>query len=180
MQFQKQQIDLSSFPRQTIQYHGNPSLFPYQECCRSWSWMVLWRPTRPSRTNTQNRCPFHHRGLECKIMKSKDTWSNRQVWPRSTKWSRAKTNKVLPRETGHSKCLLPKIQEMTLHMDITRWSIWNQTDFSLCSWRWRSSIQSSKTRAGANFVSDHELLIAKFRLKLKKVGKTTRPFRRVC
>ena len=42
---------------------------------------------------------------------------------------------------------------------------------------WRSSIQSAKTRQGADCGSDHELLIAKFRLKLKKVGKTTRPFR---
>ena len=43
--------------------------------------------------------------------------------------------------------------------------------------RWRSSIQSAKTRPGADCGSDHELLIAKFRLKLKIVGKTTRPFR---
>ena len=43
--------------------------------------------------------------------------------------------------------------------------------------RWRSSILSAKTRPGADCGSDHELLIAKFRLKLKKVGKTTRPFR---
>ena len=43
--------------------------------------------------------------------------------------------------------------------------------------RWRSSIQSTKTRPGADCGSDHELLIAKFRLKLKKVEKTTRPFR---
>ena len=54
---------------------------------------------------------------------------------------------------------------------------WNQTDYILCSQRWRSSIQSAKTRLGADCGSDHELLIAKFRLKLKKVGKTTRPFR---
>ena len=53
----------------------------------------------------------------------------------------------------------------------------NQTDYILCSQRWRSSIQSAKTRLGADCGSDHELLIAKFRLKLKKVGKTTRPFR---
>ena len=52
-----------------------------------------------------------------------------------------------------------------------------QTDYILCSQRWRSSIQSAKTRPGADCGSDHELLIAKFRLKLKKVGKTTRPFR---
>ena len=53
----------------------------------------------------------------------------------------------------------------------------NQIDYILCSQRWRSSIQSAKTRLGADCGSDHELLITKFRLKLKKVGKTTRPFR---
>ena len=42
---------------------------------------------------------------------------------------------------------------------------------------WRSSIQSAKTRPGADCGSDHEILIAKFRFKLKKVGETTRPFR---
>ena len=51
------------------------------------------------------------------------------------------------------------------------------TDYILCSQRWRTSIHSAKTRAGADCGSDHELLIVKFRLKLKKVGKTTRPFR---
>ena len=53
----------------------------------------------------------------------------------------------------------------------------NQIDYILCSQRWRSSTQSAKTRLEADCGSDHELLIAKFRLKLKKVGKTTRPFR---
>ena len=53
----------------------------------------------------------------------------------------------------------------------------NQIDYILCSQRWRSSIQSAKTKPGADCGSDHERLIAKFRLKLKKVGKTTRPFR---
>ena len=53
----------------------------------------------------------------------------------------------------------------------------NQIDYTLCSQRWRSSIQSAKTRLGADCGSDDELLISKFRLKLKKVGKTTRPFR---
>ena len=53
----------------------------------------------------------------------------------------------------------------------------NKIDYILCSQRWRSSIQSAKARPGADCGSDHELLIAKFRLKLKKVGKTTRSFR---
>ena len=54
---------------------------------------------------------------------------------------------------------------------------WNQIDYILCSRRWRNSILSAKTRPGADCGSDHEFLIAKFRLKWKKVGKTTRPFR---
>ena len=54
---------------------------------------------------------------------------------------------------------------------------WNQIDYILCSQRWRSSIQSAKARLGADCGSSHELLIAKFRLKLKKVGKTTWPFK---
>ena len=53
----------------------------------------------------------------------------------------------------------------------------NQIDYILCSQRWRSSIQSTKTRPGADCGSDHKLLIAKFRLTLKKVGKTTRSCR---
>ena len=53
----------------------------------------------------------------------------------------------------------------------------NQINYILCSQRWRNTIQSAKTRPGADCGSDHQLLIAKFRLKLKKVGKTTRSFR---
>ena len=54
---------------------------------------------------------------------------------------------------------------------------WNQIDYILCRRRWRSSIHSAKTRPGTDCGSDHELFITKVRLKLKKVGKTTRPFR---
>ena len=53
----------------------------------------------------------------------------------------------------------------------------NQIDYILCSQRWRSSLQSAKTRPGADCGSDHEFLITKFQLKLKKVGKTARSFR---
>ena len=57
------------------------------------------------------------------LLPLRHTWRNRQVWPWSTEWSMAKTNRVLPRErTGHSKHPLPTTQEKTLHMDITRWS----------------------------------------------------------
>ena len=120
MQSQKWQNDLHSSLRQTIQYHNNPSLCPNQKC---WSWVVLWRPRRPSRTTTQKTCPFYYRGLECKSRKSGNTWSNRQIWPWNAEWSKAKTNRVSPGErTGHSKHPLPATQEKTLHMDITRWS----------------------------------------------------------
>ena len=47
----------------------------------------------------------------------------------------------------------------------------NQIDYILCSQRWRSSIQSAKTSPGVDCGTDHEFVIAKFRLKLRKVGK---------
>ena len=62
-------------------------------------------------------------------------------------------------------------------MDITRWSILKSNSLYPFRQKWGSSIQSAKTRPGAECGSDHELLIAQFRLKLKKVEKTTRPFR---
>ena len=62
-------------------------------------------------------------------------------------------------------------------MDIIDVQHQNQINYILCSQRWGCSIQSAKTRPGADCGSDHELLIAKFRLKLKKGGKTARPFR---
>ena len=66
---------------------------------------------------------FHHRELECKSRKSRNTWNNKQIWPWSTEWNRAKANRVLPRErTGHSKHPRPTTQEKTLQMDTTRWS----------------------------------------------------------
>ena len=92
--------------------------------------------------------------------------------------NRAKANRVLPR-----KCRI--IANTLFQQHKRRLYAWtspdgqyqNQTDYILCSQSWKSSIQSAKTRLGADCGSDHELLIAKFRLKLKKVGKNTRPFR---
>ena len=140
--------------------------------------MVLWRPIRPSRTNTWKRCPFHYRGLACKSRKSRDTWSNRQICPWSTEWSRTKANRVLPRErTGHSKHPPQQHKRRLYTWTSPDGQYQNQTDYIICSQRWRSSIESTKIRLGADCGSDHELLIAKFRFKLKKVGKTTRPLR---
>ena len=139
--------------------------------------MVLWRPTRSLRTNTQKRCLFHYRGLECKSRKSENTWSNRKIWL------------GVQNETGHRLTEFSKQNELVrantlFQQHKRRLYTWtspdgqhrNQIDDILCSQRWRSSIQSAKTRQGADCGSDHEL-IAKFRLILKKVGKTTRSFR---
>ena len=187
--------------------------------------MVLWWPTRPSRTNTEKWCPFHYRDWNAKLRSQEITWSevkslsrvwlfatpwtvayqasqatvhgvfqarvlewvaisfsrdtrsNRQVWHWSTKWSRTMAN-----EFCQEKALVIAYTLFQQHKrQLYPWTspdsqYWNQSDYILCSQRWRSSIQSVKTRLGADCGSDHELLIAKFRLKLKKVGKITRPF----
>ena len=71
--------------------------------------------------------------------------------------------------TDHNKHPLLTTQEMTLTSPDGQY--WNQIDYILWSQRWRIAIQSGKTRLGADCGSDHEL-IAKFRLKLKKYGKS--------
>ena len=127
---------------------------------------------------TKNSWPFHYRGMECKSRKSRDTGSNRKIWPWSTKWIRAKANKVLPRErTGHSKHVFQPHKRRLYTWTSPDGQYQNQTDYILYSQRWRNSIQSARIRPGADCDLDHEHLIAKFRLKLKKVGITTRLFR---
>ena len=81
MQSQKQQSGLCSFSRQTIQYNDNPSLCPTsnaEEAEVEWCYedlQDLLELTPPK------KCPFHFRGIECKSRKSRDTWSNSQIWP---------------------------------------------------------------------------------------------------
>ena len=138
--------------------------------------MVLWRYTKLSRSKTKKRCPFHHKALECKSRKSRDTWSKRQVWPWSTEWSRAKLTEFCQEKTLVIANTLFQQDRRSLYS----WTLavnTGQIAYILCSWRWRSCIQSAKTRPRADCGSDHEHLIAKFRLKLKKVWETTRPFR---
>ena len=101
-----------------------------------------------------------------------------QIWSWSTEWSRAKANRVYPREhTHHSKHPLPTIRKKTLNMDITRWSTWKSDWLYSLKPKMEKLYIVSKTRPEADYGSDHELLIAKFRHKLKKLRKTTRPFR---
>ena len=67
------------------------------------------------------RCPIHYRGLEWKSRKSRNTWSNREIWPWSTEWSRAKVIEFC--QENALFIANTTTQEKTLHMDITRWSI---------------------------------------------------------
>ena len=133
--------------RQAIQYHSKPSICPNHYYQRSWSWMVLWRSTRPFRTRTQKRCPFHHRGLECKSRKPRDTWSDRQIWPWSTKLSRTKSNSVLQ----ENALVIANTLFQPHKRQLSTWTsldgqYWNQIDYILYSWRWRSSIQSANKK----------------------------------
>ena len=163
-----------------LSYPGSPASMwiirpSLMRCWRSWT--VQWRPTRPARTNTEKRCPFHYRGLECKSRKLRNTWSNRQIWPWSIEWSRAKAKFCQENALVIANTLFQQHGRRLYTWTSPDGQHWNQIDYILCSQRWRSSIQSAKTRPGADCNSDNELLIAKFRLKLKKVGKTIRPFR---
>ena len=106
----------------------------------------------------------------------RNTWSNRQIWPE------------IQNEAGQR--LIEFCQENTLVIANTlfqqhkkrlyTWTSpdgqhWNQIDYILCSQRWRSSIQLAKTRLRADCGSDHEFLIATFRVKLKKESSHSNP-----
>ena len=106
-----------------------------------------------------------------------DTFSH-ILWLWNTKWSRAKANRVCQENI----LVIANILFQQHKRQLYKWmapdgQYWNQIDHIFCSQRWRSSIQSAETRPGADCGSDHELLIVKFRLKLKKVGKTNRLFK---
>ena len=100
---------------------------------------------------------------------------NRQIWPWNIELSRAQANKVFPREhTGHSKHPLPTKREDSTHghyqMINTKIKL-----IILLQPKMEKFYTVTKTRPGPDCGSDHDLLIAKFRLKLKKVGTNTRP-----
>ena len=141
---------------------------------RSWSWTVLWRCTRSSRANTQRRRPFHYRDLERKSRKQ-------EIPGVMGKFGIGVQNKAGQRLTEFCQENTLVIANTLFQQHKRRlytWTspdsqYWNQIDYILCSQTWKSSVQSAKTRPGADCGSDHELLIAKFRFKLKK-EKTTR------
>ena len=141
------------------------------------NWMVLWRPTRPFRTNTKKDVLFITEDWNASRT-SRNTWSNRQIWPWSMEWSRERLIEFCQENALITANTLFQQHKRRLYTWTSPGGQYrNKIDYTLCSQRQRSSIQSAKTRLGADCGSDHELLIAKLRLKLKKVGKTTRPFR---
>ena len=120
--------------------------------------------------NTPKTCPFHHRGLEHKS-------------PGTQEISEKKGKFGLGVQNEAGQRLIEFCQENALVIANTLFQqhkrrpyTWtspdgqqqNQIDYIVCSQRWRSSIQSAKTRLGADCGSDHELLIANIRLELKK------------
>ena len=178
MQSQKRHNDLCSFPRQTIQYHSNP-------IC------ALTKNAGEAEVEqfSENLQDLLELTLKKDVLFIIGDW-NAKVGSQETPGVTGKFGLGVQNEAGQR--LTEFCQENTLVKENTlfqqhrrRLYTWtspdgqyrNQNDYILFSQRWRSSIQSAKTRLGADCGSDHALLLAKFRLKLKKVGKTTRPFR---
>ena len=130
-------------------------------CTNSIDMLIIFYRLLP----TTRCCPFHHRGLECKSRKWRDTW-NRLVWPQSTKRSRAKANTVYQENSLVIVNTLFRQHKRTLYTWTSpNGQYQNQTDCILCSQRWRISMQSAEARPGADCGLDHKFLIAKFRLE---------------
>ena len=142
--------------------------------------MVLWSPTRPSRTNNQKR-----KG----VLFIKGDW-NDKVGSQEIPGVTGKFGLRVQNETGQrlteffQENALVRANTLFQQHKIQLYTLkspdgedWNQIDYIIFSQGRKSSIQSAKTHPGSNCGSDHELLIAKFRLKLKKVWKTIKPFR---
>ena len=130
--------------------------------------MVLCRPTRPSRNNTPKYI-FVIGNWNTEI-RSQEIPGNRQIWPWNTKGSRANANRVCQESALVIVNTLFQQHKRRLHT----WTLLDgqyqsQIDYIPCIQRWRSLIQSARTRLGSDCGSDHELLIAKFRPKLKKI-----------
>ena len=136
------------------------------------------RPTRLYRTNAQKDVPFIIGDWNAKV-------GSQEISGVTGKFGLGVQNETGQRLTEFCQENTLVIANTLFQQQNRRLYSWaspdgqygNQTDYILCSQRWKSSSQSTKTRLGADCGSDHELLIDKFRLKLKKVGKITRLLR---
>ena len=152
---------------QTIQDHSNPSLCHNHWCQSSWNWMVLWRPIRTSRTNTNKDVPSIAGDWNAKV-------GSQDISEATSKSGLGVQNETRQRATEFcqenalvaANTLFQQRERLTHTWTPPDGQHWKQTDCSLCSQRWRSSMQTAKPRRGADCSSDHELLIAKFILKL--------------
>ena len=139
--------------------------------------MVLWRPTRPSKTTPKKDVLFIIGDWNAKV-------GNQEIPGVTDKFGCGIQNEAGQRLTEFCQENTLVIENTLFQQHRRKLYTWtspdgqyrNQIDYILCSQRWRSSIQSAKTRIGADCGSDCEF-ITKFRLKLKKAAKTTRPFR---
>ena len=129
------------------------------------------------------KCPYHHRGLECKSRKSRGTWSDRQVWPWSTNEARHRLIKFFQENALVIANILLKQHKRRLYRRMSPNSLcWCQIDSILGSNQRGEAIYSQqKPGLDCGSSSDHQLLMAKCRLKLNVAqwrgvtGQTTRP-----
>ena len=105
-----------------------------------------------------------------KNKKSRDTWSNRQIWTWCTEWSRQRPTECAQEKTLVIARTLFKHKRRLYTLTSPDSQHWNQIDYTFCKQKWGSW-------HGVDCSSDHESLIAKFRLEVKKVGKATKPFK---
>ena len=111
MESQKWQNGIHSFPGQAIQCHSDAEEAKVERFYEDLQDLLELTPKQDVLFIKE----------DWNVKKLRNTWSNRQIWHWSREWSRAKANRVLPREcAGHSKHPLPTTQEKTLHMDFTR------------------------------------------------------------
>ena len=176
MKSQKLQNNLCSFPSQAIQHHSNSSLCPNHWCQTYWSWSVLWRPKRPLELTPNKDVLFIIGDWNVKV-------GSQEITGIIGKFGLGEQNEAGQRLTEFCQENALVIANTLFQQHEGQHYTWtspndqyqNQIDYILCSQRWRNCIQSAKIRPGVDWGSDVQFLTAKFKLKLKKMGKTTRP-----
>ena len=109
------------------------------------AWKIPWME-KPSRLQSKGSQRVRHDWAR----KSRNTWSNRQIWPWNTQWRRAKLI-----EFCQENALVIANTFFQQHRRLCTWisldgQYQNQIDYILCSQRWRGSLESGKTRPGAD------------------------------
>ena len=175
---QKWENDLCSSPRQTIQYHSNQSPNPTSNTKEAEAEWFYEDQKDLLELTPKEDVLFIIRDWNAKVR-------NQEIPGVTSKFGLQVQNEAGQRLTefyqenalGIENTFFQKHNRRLYTWTLTAGQYQNQTDYILHCQRWRSSIQSAKTRPGAYCGSYHELFIVKFKLKLKKVGKTTRPLR---